>query len=141
MSKLPQLAKILFAYKELQQQMSRVMEEFPGNEKQATQFIGEQQRKTLDFIDQEFSEGERKTLSDFEEMIQDDLSRLPSRIKEGIARFSMLLSATVTIAPDKTHGFVNMMIEQIDELDDDISSFGLFSNHPDFKPWSDLDGE
>ena len=92
MSELLKLAKILFAYKELQPQLSRVMEEFPATKKQATQFIGEQQRKTLDFIDQEFSDGERKTLSNFEEMIQDDLSRLPSQINEGIARFSMLLS-------------------------------------------------
>ena len=135
MSELPKLAKILFAYKELQPQLSRVMEEFPGNEKQATQFIGEQQRKTLDFIDQEFSDGERKTLSNFEEMIQDDLSRLPSQINEGIARFSMLLSATVTIAPDKTRGFVIMMVKQIEQMDDDEEgSIGLFSNHPDFKP-------
>lgn len=135
MSELPQLAIILFAYKELQEKLSEIMEEFPGNETQATRFIGEQQRKTLDFIDQEFSKQERRTLSNFEEMIQDDLSRLPSHINEGIARFCMLLSATVTIAPDKTRGFVTMMVSQIEEMDDDEEgSIGLFSNHPDFKP-------
>ncbi len=128
------MAKIIFAYKELQEKLSELMEEFPGNEKQATRFIGEQQRKTLDFIDQEFSEQERKTLSSFEEMIQDDLSKPPSYIKEGVARFAMLLSATVTIAPDKTQGFVIMMCEQMDDLDDDYANVGLFSDHPDFKP-------
>ncbi len=125
------MAKILIAYKDLQKHLSRVMEEFPGNEKQATRFIGEQHRHTLDFIDQEFSDGERKTLSEFEEMIQDDLSRSPSHINEGVARFAMLLSATITIAPDKTHGFVMMMVDQVDNEEMDL---GLFSDHPDFKP-------
>ena len=68
-------------------------------------------------------------------MIQDDLSRLPSQINEGIARFSMLLSATVTIPRDKTRAFVIMMVKQIEQMDDDEEgSIGLFSNHPDFKP-------
>ena len=129
MSDTLKMATILFAYKELQTGLLGIIDKFPGSKKEAVQYIGKQHQETLDFIDRAFSAKERKELSEFENMIQDDLSRMPTQLNEAIARFSMLISAAVIICPNPTRQFVDSMMEDADD-----GEINLFSSHPDFKP-------
>tara|TARA_B100001063_G_C16563038_1_gene451992 strand:+ start:398 stop:775 length:378 start_codon:yes stop_codon:yes gene_type:complete len=108
------LKKILVfkAYKDLLKLSSTMMNKYPGNEPGAIEFLEEQKKAILDFIENEGSQELKEAIPHWSEFLQDDLQKPAEDFSQAIKRFAMVLAATVAIDPDNAQVFVGNMVAQ-----------------------------
>ena len=108
------LEKILVfkAYKDLLKLSSTMMNNFPGNEPGAIEFLEEQKKAILDFIENEGSQELKEAIPHWSEFLQDDLQKPAEDFSQAIKRFAMVLATTIALDPDNAQVFVKNMVAQ-----------------------------
>lgn len=99
-------------YKDLLGLSSSMMSKFPGDEPGAIEFLEEQKRAVLDFIENEGSQELKEAIPHWSEFIQDDLNKPAEDFSQAIKRFAMVLATAVAMDPDNAQVFVKGMVSQ-----------------------------
>jgi len=99
-------------YKDLLKLSSGMMSRFPGKELEATEFLEEQKKAVLDFIENEGSQELKEAIPHWSEFLQDDLNKPAEDFSQAIKRFAMVLAAAVAMDPDNAQVFVKGMVSQ-----------------------------
>lgn len=89
-----------------------MMNKFPGNEKGATEFLEEQKKAVLDFIENEGSQELKEAIPHWSDFLQDNLNKPAEDFSQAIKRFAMVLATAVVMDPDNAQVFVKGMVEQ-----------------------------
>lgn len=104
--------RVFTTYKDLLKLSSTMMNGHPGSEPEATEFLEEQKRAILDFIENEGSQELKEAIPHWSEFLQDDLQKPAEDFSQAIKRFAMVLATTVVIDPDNAQVFVKNMVAQ-----------------------------
>lgn len=100
------------AYKDLLKLSSSMMSQFPGDEPKATEFLEEQKKAVLDFIENEGSQELKEAIPHWSEFLQDNLNKPAEDFSQAIKRFAMVLATAVVMDPDNAQVFVKGMVSQ-----------------------------
>lgn len=103
---------VFTTYKDLLKLSSTMMNEFPGSEPEATEFLEEQKKAILDFIENEGSQELKEAIPHWSEFLQDNLNKPAEDFSQAIKRFAMVLATAVVIDPDNAQVFVKNMVAQ-----------------------------
>ena len=97
-------------YKDLLGLSSSMMSKFPGDEPGAIQFLEEQKRAILDFIENEGSQELQEAIPYWADFLQDDLNKPAEDFSQAIKRFAMVLATAVVTDPENSKVFVKGMV-------------------------------
>jgi len=104
--------KVFLKYDQLLNLMQKMLKDSPDNVQELVEFVDEQRRATLDFIENEGSLELKEAIPYWGEMLQDDLTKPAQDVTQAIQRFAMVLSVSVCYDADNTETFVTGMRDQ-----------------------------
>ena len=105
-------AKVFLKYNQLLDLLQSMLIDSPDNVQELVEFVDEQRRATLDFIENEGSLELKEAIPYWGEMLQDDLTKPAQDVTQAVKRFAMVLSVCVHYDADTTETFVKGMRDQ-----------------------------